>query len=66
MDKIFQITVAPDESYQYDITAADWTLELSYTEGQKEMGNITFGSLEEMEEVAKAMLTAVKMRREME
>ena len=55
------ITVYADEDYRYIIGSAPDKLELLYAEDSGNHSSVTFGSIEEMEAVAQAMLKAVKL-----
>lgn len=57
------LTVYADPDYHFEVTVFD-ELSLSYVEGDRMRENIGFGSLDEMEAVAKAMLKAVKLAKE--
>lgn len=58
-----QITVYADQDYSYR-ASYDEDIQLSYIEGVFEKKTIHFGSLEEMEAVANAMLKLVKIVKE--
>ena len=58
-----QLTVYADHDYRFRVSGPDELL-LEYLEdGRSETPMISFGSLEEMEAVAKAMLTVVRLAR---
>ena len=62
------LTVYCDLGYKYEISDDEF-LQLTYVE-DRESGdyriNLSFGSIEEMEEVAKAMLKVAQLKRELE
>ena len=59
------ITVYSDtDDYEYQVEAGPEILSVSYTEYKQTPVSISFGSIEEMESVAKAMLKLVKLHRE--
>ena len=59
------LSVCPDPDYHFDVSVAD-ELSVTYVEHGRETANssVSFGSLEEMEAVAKAMLRVVKLAKE--
>lgn len=58
-----QLTVYADHDYRFVVSGPD-ELMLEYVEeGRDNKPYISFGSLEEMESVAKAMLTVVRLAR---
>jgi hypothetical protein len=59
-----KLTVYADESYSYEAKVSESELMLTYCEEDREESYISFGSLDEMESVARAMLLAVSTARE--
>lgn len=60
----YQIHVQPDDDYYYQVTVNESLFEVSYFEVYNESGprqTLSFGSIQEMEAVANAMLKTIKM-----
>ena len=58
------VTVYADIDYRYEVSVED-TIELKYVEnGREETISIGFGSVAEMEAVAKAMLKVAQVKKE--
>lgn len=54
------VAVYTNAGYHYEARAADGAVSLNYLEGDKSEKQLCFASLDEMEAVAMAMLSAVK------
>lgn len=67
IETTISIEIYPDQAYNYRVNVAEDELQLEYKEtGENPLSSyISFGSLSEMEAVARAMLRAVKNAREM-
>lgn len=56
-----RINVFPDPDYHYEISVSDEQLNLTYHEGDDDhTRSLNFGSIEEMQAVAEAMLRAIR------
>lgn len=58
-----KISVFPDPDYYFEVVASSEEIYISSTADDSISTVIGFGSIEEMESVANAMLTVVKMRK---
>ena len=65
METGITLSIYPGEGYHYDVVANIEDIELVYKEDDVEKSRVSFGSIEEMEAVAKAMLRAAQLGREM-
>lgn len=61
----FTFTVYADYDYKYTVVMED-TYTVNYKENDREEISIGFGSIEEMEAVARSMLKAVEVKRELD
>lgn len=57
------LSVYADHDYRFDVEVSD-EFSVVYVENGKEGSRVSFGSLDEMEAVAKAMLKAIKLAKE--
>lgn len=59
----YKISVQPfdEDEYHYEVSITDVSYEISYCEVGRETQTLSFGSADEMEAVANAMLKLVKM-----
>ena len=65
METRITLSVYPDDDYHYDVVADIDSISLIYNEKGLEKSRISFGTIEEIEAVAKAMLRAAQLGREM-
>ena len=65
METGITLSVYPGDGYHYDIVVNIEDIELVYKEDDVEKSRVAFGTIEEMEAVAKAMLRAAQLGREM-
>lgn len=56
------LTVYPQEDYHYEVLVGDEMLSVTYSERAHNSVRVSFGSIEEMRAVAKAMLAACDMK----
>lgn len=56
------LTVYPQEDYHYEVLVGDEMLSVTYSERARSIVHVSFGSIEEMRAVAKAMLAACDMK----
>lgn len=65
METGITLSIYPGDGYHYDVAANIDNISLIYNENGVEKSRVNFGTIEEMEAVAKAMLRAAQLGREM-
>ena len=65
METGITLSIYPEDDYHYDVVANIEDISLIYKEQGVEKTRVAFGNIEEMEAVAKAMLRAAQLGREM-
>ena len=65
METGITLSIYPEDDYHYDVVANIEDISLIYKEQGVEKTRVAFGSIEEMEAVARAMLRAAQLGREM-
>jgi hypothetical protein len=65
METGITLSIYPEDDYHYDVDVHLDEIAVVYNESGIEKSRMSFGSIEEMEAVARAMLRAVQLGREM-
>lgn len=65
METGITLSIYPDHDYHYDVDVHLHDIAVIYKENGAEKSRLSFGSIEEMEAVARAMLRAAQLGREM-
>jgi hypothetical protein len=65
METGITLSIYPGDGYHYDVVANIDEIAVVYKDDDVEKTRVSFGTIEEMEAVAKAMLRAAQLGREM-
>jgi hypothetical protein len=65
METGITLSIYPEDDYHYDVDVHLDEIAVVYNESGIEKSRMSFGNIEEMEAVARAMLRAVQLGREM-